>query len=384
MTQKLYEKDSYCKSFSAKVINCTEKDGFYYVELDQTAFFPEGGGQAPDQGFLEKTEVLDVQIEDGVILHKVRESFTTGTEVVGKIDWELRFSRMQSHAGEHIVSGVVHSLFGYDNAGFHMGEATMTVDFSGPLSKEDILQVELEANKAIYRNVRIYATYPSKEDLSKINYRSKIDPRDDMRLINIEGVDCCACCAPHPSYTGEIGLVKIVDFMPHRGGTRVTIVAGINAFKDYSFIHDSNKQLMGMLSASRDNVVVAVERQMTLVGYIKAENQTLSQELALCKLKPVMVNGSAYNIFQGLTYDDLRCCANSLTDTGVETCVLFSEKEVGQYIYVVSGLGDRVDSIVKALNSGLNGKGGGRNGYAQGRVSDTSEEFIVKFIEELL
>ena len=384
MTEKIYEKDSYCKEFIAKVLECCESGDFYRVVLDRTAFFPEGGGQAPDKGTLNGEEVLDVQIENNVIYHTVKKFFDVGTDLEGKIDWDLRFSRMQSHAGEHIVSGVVHSMFGYSNAGFHMGETTMTVDFSGPLTAEDIFKVELESNKAIYKNVAIYATYPTKEELSDLDYRSKIDPRDDMRLITIEGVDCCACCAPHPSRSGEIGLVKIIDFFPHRGGTRVEMIAGVHAFMDYAKLHNENKKLMGMLSASRDNVAPAVEKQMEQVASLRSENQKLSGELALSKLEPTMVGNSAYAILEGLSYDNLRSCANTLTDKGVEKCVLLSGNESDGYIYVVSDASGDVTGLVKAFNGALNGKGGGRGGFAQGKVSACEKDKIKSVLEELL
>ncbi len=384
MTERIYERDSYCKDFTAKVLECRESGEFYHIILDRTAFFPEGGGQAPDKGTLNGEEVLDVQIENGVILHTVKNFFHVGTDLEGEIDWDLRFSRMQSHAGEHIVSGVVHSLFGYSNAGFHMGETTMTVDFSGPLTQEDIFKVEVESNKAIYKNVDIYASYPTKEELETLEYRSKIDPRDDMRLITIEGVDCCACCAPHPSKSGEIGLVKIIDFFPHRGGTRVEMIAGIHAFMDYAKLHNENKKLMGMLSASRDNVTIAVEKQMEQVAALRSENQKLSGELALSKLDPVMVGNSAYAILEGLSYDNLRSCSNTLMDKGVEKCLLFSGNETDGYIYVVSDKNGDVSSLVKGVNSALEGKGGGRGGFAQGKISAYPKEKIKSVAEELL
>ena len=161
MTERLFEKDAYCRNFTADVVSCEEKDGFFFVVLDKTAFFPEGGGQAPDKGIINGINVLDVQEKDGIIYHKTEKGLNINETVNCEIDWEVRFSRMQSHAGEHIVSGVVHSLFGYDNVGFHMSEKTMTVDFSGPLTAEDIAKVELESNKAVYRNAPIKATYPT-------------------------------------------------------------------------------------------------------------------------------------------------------------------------------------------------------------------------------
>lgn len=380
MTERLYEKDAYCKNFNATVVSCEEKDGFFFVVLDKTAFFPEGGGQAPDKGTINGENVIDVQEKDGIIYHKTGKSFKTGENVSCELDWELRFSRMQSHSGEHILSGVVHSLFGYDNVGFHMSEKTMTVDFSGPLTAEDIEKVEFESNKAIYKNAPITASYPTKEELAETDYRSKIDPRDGIRLITIEGIDCCACCAPHPAFTGEIGVIKIIDFCPHKKGTRIEMIAGINAFLDYSALHSSVKAVMNLLSAKRDSISVSVEKLQESANNLKYENTKMSKKLALASLNPITVNGCAYAITENMSYDDLRECANNLIDNGTRKCILLSETDTGNYIYVVSSAENDVRTIVAGLNSTFNGKGGGRDNYAQGKISVDDRGKAVDFI----
>ncbi|MBR3868821.1 MAG: hypothetical protein IKM66_05845 [Clostridia bacterium] len=384
MTERLFEKDAYCRNFSADVLSCEEKDSFYYIVLDKTAFFPEGGGQAPDKGTINGESVLDVQEKDGIIYHKTEKAFETGEKVQCELDWDLRFSRMQSHAGEHIVSGVVHSLFGYDNVGFHMSEKTMTVDFSGPLTVEDIAKVELESNKAIYKNAPITASYPTKEELVETDYRSKIEPRDGIRLITIEGIDCCACCAPHPAFTGEIGVIKIIDFCPHKKGTRIEMVAGINAFLDYTALHTSVKSVMNLLSAKRDSISLSVEKLQETANNLKSENGKMSRKLALASLNPITVNGCAYAISENMSYDDLRECANNLIQNGTRKCILLSETEDSNYIYVVSSAENDVRTIVNILNSTFNGKGGGKDNYAQGKLSASSDKEFTSIVEEIL
>lgn len=384
MTERLFEKDAYCRNFTADVVSCEEKDGFFFVVLDKTAFFPEGGGQAPDKGIINGINVLDVQEKDGIIYHKTEKGLNINETVNCEIDWEVRFSRMQSHAGEHIVSGVVHSLFGYDNVGFHMSEKTMTVDFSGPLTAEDIAKVELESNKAVYRNAPIKATYPTKEELAEIDYRSKIEPRDGIRLITIEGVDCCACCAPHPALTGEIGVIKIIDFCPHKGGTRIEMVAGINAFLDYSALHSSVKSVMNLLSAKRDAISVSVEKLQETANNLKYENSKISKKLALASLNPVTVNGCAYAINENMSYDDLRECANNLIDNGTRKCILLSKTDAENYIYVVISSENDVRTIVTSLNASFNGKGGGKDNYAQGKLTSDSESALTDYINSIL
>ena len=232
MTTRLFDADSHLRSFTACVLACTENDGKYEVELDATAFFPEGGGQCGDRGTLGGVNVLDTVERGGTILHICAGPLPAGSEVRGEVDAELRFSNMQTHSGEHIVSGIVHRLFGYDNVGFHLDGAA-TLDFSGELTAEDIARVELLANEAVWKNLPVTARYPSPDELAGLEYRSKLDLTENVRIVTIEGVDVCACCAPHVSRTGEIGLIKITDFMRHRGGVRLTMLAGRRAFLDY-------------------------------------------------------------------------------------------------------------------------------------------------------
>lgn len=383
MTQKIYEIDSYCREFAAVVKSCTLNDGAYDVVLNRTAFFPEGGGQAADLGFINDAKVLDVQIKDDIITHKVESAFEVGSEVTGKIDWELRFARMQSHTGEHIVSGIVNSIYGYTNIGFHMSEAVMTVDFSGPLTQEDIDRVELQSNLAVYKNASVTATYPSKAELEKAEYRSKLDLTEGVRLVTIDGVDCCACCAPHLGTTGEVGLIKIISCTPYKQGTRIEMIAGINAYKDYAELNASNKALMGMLSVPRYSVKDAVVKQAELIQTLRSENQAMSRKLALYELQPVEMGDCAYAISANLSYDELRYCANSLTEKGFNTCVLLSKTDEG-YIYTVGSSNRDVRDIVKELNSLFNGKGGGKPDYAQGKIASGAEDEIKAAVEKML
>ena len=383
MTQRLYEIDAYCREFTATVVSCEKVDGGYEVVLDKTAFYPEGGGQAPDEGTLNGIKVLDVQEKGELICHKTEAELAVGAEVKGEINWDLRFSRMQSHAGEHIVAGIVHNLFGYDNVGFHMSEAVMTVDFSGPLSHEDIEKVELLANLAVRNNTAITAWYPSPEELAATEYRSKLDTTEGIRLVKIDGVDCCACCAPHPSRTGDVGVIKILDSCPRKKGTRIEMVTGIHAYKDYVYLHNAVKAVMGMLSASRDSVASAVSKQAELIQALKYENQKMSKKLAFYELNPTKVGNCAYAITENQSYDDLIYCANSLLENGTEKCILLSKTDDTNYIYVVSAT-TNVKETVSALNAALNGKGGGRDTHAQGKVVASSAEEIKAVVENLL
>ena len=384
MTEKIYEVDSYCKEFKAKVLSCTKADDGYNVILDKTAFFPEGGGQGAGLGTIDNIKVKDVQIKDGIITHTTESEIPEGKEIVGKIDWELRFSRMQSHSGEHIISGIIYKLFGYTNVGFHMGNPTMTVDVSGALTKGDIEKIELLANQAVYANGEISVSFPTDAELESLDYRSKIEIEGQTRLVTIENVDCCACCAPHVARTGEIGIIKITNFSPYKKGTRIEMLAGISAFLDYSKLNSQNSNIMAMLSAPRYETDVAVSRQGETIKELKGENQKISKRLALYEIRPVKVGDDIYSVSENLSYDELGYCAKTLTEQGASTCILLSKTEDTNYIYVASSKTEDVRGIVKTLNSELNGKGGGKPDYAQGKISPEPDTNINTVIEQIL
>lgn len=379
---KLYENDSYCKEFEAVVLSCEAVGEGYRVTLDQTAFFPEGGGQAADRGFLNDVAVTDVQEEGENVVHYVAAPLEAGQKVLGKIDWPLRFARMQSHAGEHIVSGLIHREFGYNNVGFHMSEALMTADFDGPLSAEDISRIELLANRAVYEDRPITVSFPTAEELSALEYRSKLDLESGVRLITVEGTDCCACCAPHPASSGEIGVIKIIDFYPNKGGTRIEMLAGIRALEDYAALHQANKAMMKELSASRFEVLDALRKEHQALQEARSENNRLAQQLALASMEKTALGNSLCGFTEGAGFDQLRFCVNQLADEYQEHCVLLSESGE-EWLYTV---GSKTDgrSIVSALNSTFSGKGGGKPNYAQGKLGSATKEDLLALLKTLV
>ena len=193
MTSKLYDRDSHLSVFSAALLSCAPADeGRFALLLDQTAFFPEGGGQPADTGTLTagdlSVRVLDVQETPEGILHFTDGPLPAGP-VTGAIDWEQRFGRMQCHSGEHIVSGLAHSKFGCTNVGFHMGEDAVILDFDKELTPEQLQELENEANRVIWANRAITAEYPDPAVLETLDYRSKLELTENVRIVTIEGCD---------------------------------------------------------------------------------------------------------------------------------------------------------------------------------------------------
>lgn len=383
LTQKLFETDSYIKHFTATVLSCSKSGEIYDVVLDKTAFFAEGGGQKADTGTLDNVTVLDVQEQNGEIIHKTNAPLKEGECVEGKIDWETRFARMQSHTGEHIVSGVAHSLFKVNNIGFHMSEnLLMTVDFDKPLTKDDIKKIELLSNKAIYKNTKVTAFYPTADELKTLDYRSKLDLQDGVRIVKIEGTDLCACCAPHVSATGEVGLIKIVDFYPNKQGVRIEMLAGLPALEDYITLNQQNKQIMGLLCSKREDIVSAVTEQGNALNAARFENTRLSRDLALSQLNPTNINGNAYAVLEDKNFEELRYCSNTLIEK-YGMCALFSITD-NSVMYVLSSNNIDVLPIVKTLNAEFSGKGGGKPNYAQGKLTVENISDLTTKIEQLL
>lgn len=264
VTTILYEQNSYLTSFTAKVLECREvlgedKQGsLWALILDRTAFFPEGGGQDADKGTLGGQEVKDVKIKDGRICHLVEKPVATGNVIEGIIDWEVRNAKMQNHTGEHLFCGIMYQKYGYENVGFHMSENLVTIDLNGFLSDEQLIELEKEANEAIRKNVSVYCVYPETPD--ELEYRSKLELEEEIRVVIIEGYDACACCAPHVKTTGEIGIIKVIDSMPHRGGVRITLKCGKSAYEDYALLHEETAQIMRFFSSKREECHLAAKR----------------------------------------------------------------------------------------------------------------------------
>ncbi|MBR5441597.1 MAG: alanyl-tRNA editing protein, partial [Clostridia bacterium] len=311
VTEKLYFVDSYVKEFEATVVSCQSVGDKCAVVLDKTAFFPEGGGQKADTGYIGDATVLDVQEVAGEILHFVKAPLDEGKVYRCKIDWDTRFLRMQEHTGEHIVSGIVHSMFGYDNVGFHMEDTYVTVDFSGELTREQLDEVEDKANFAVYANYPVKCYFPDESTLSDLDYRSKLDLTEGVRLVDIENTDLCACCAPHVNRTGEVGVIKILDFMRHRGGVRIFMKSGFDALRDYREKYKSVYDVSGLLSAKQGEIASAVERVLGDNDSIRREFNSFKQTVAEnTKNNVIFTEKCGYCMVDGFDADMMRCLAN--------------------------------------------------------------------------
>ena len=280
MTEKLYYEDAYLHDFTAVVTACEAGKNGFLIELDRTAFFPEGGGQPADTGRVGEAVIRDVHEKEGRILHYADHTLPVGERVSCAIDFEQRRRRMQNHSGEHVFSGTVHRLYGLNNVGFHMGAECMTIDFDGELSEAELTAAESAANEALREDLAVRVFYPSPEELAALEYRSKKELTGQVRLVEIPGVDLCACCAPHVRRTGEIGVIKLLSAERHRGGVRLELLCGLDALDDYRRRQEETGAVSRLLSVPREQIAAAVERQLEQQAKQKERIAALSLALA--------------------------------------------------------------------------------------------------------
>lgn len=375
-TIRLFDQDAYVKEFTAKVTSCVSEKGIFKVTLNQTAFYPEGGGQPADTGRLNQIQVSDVQEKDGEIWHTVSAPIEPETTVSGKIDWERRYYYMQNHSGEHIVSGIVNRRFGYHNVGFHMNQEVVTIDFDGMLQEEQLKEIEQEANRAIEENVPVRASYPSRTALENTPYRSKKEIEGQVRLVTVEGYDCCACCGSHVRNTGEIRVIKLLTAQKYKSGVRLTMLSGNAACEDYSRKHEELLQVSRRLSVKPKQTVEAVERLLE-------DNKMIHQELTAWKRKvyelqaQMIPEGTKKICFAdpSLNGADLREFANAAAVRAELVLILGANGS-----YVLRSNHRDVREVCQKFRENFSAKGGGSSEMVQGTLQGETDD-IKKYFQ---
>ena len=380
-TKKLYYEDVYKKEFTAKVLECRQGKKGYEVILDQTAFYPEGGGQPGDTGSLGEAAVTDVHEKNGELIHCTDRALEPGTEVQGQINWARRFDLMQQHSGEHIVSGLVHEAFGYDNVGFHMGSDVITIDFSGMLDEAQMAEIEAKANQIIWENQEVEIFYPSEEELKELEYRSKKELSGWVRIVSFPGADTCACCGTHVTRTGEIGMVKLLSVVKFREGVRMEMISGKRVLDYLNMVNEQNRQISVKLSAKMDKTAQAVARLQDENFALKGRVHSLEENFIVneaakwndCENPLLFENGMEAGSVQKLADAVMQVCKGR--------CAVFSRNADGSYKYAMGEKDGDLRQFTKDMNAALNGRGGGKPFFVQGSVQ-ASEKEIRAFFEE--
>ncbi len=393
MTEKLYYEDAYCKEFEAVVFSCRERKNGYEVVLDRTAFYPEGGGQPGDRGRFCIAEekcghgmgksveitVSDTHEKDGEILHYTDQPILPGTHITGHIDWEFRFDLMQNHSGEHIVSGLIHETFGYDNVGFHMGKDVLTIDLSGDLTRAQMDEIEQRANAVVWANVPTDISCYTEEEAKAVEYRSKKELHGTVRIVTFPGADVCACCGTHVRHTGEIGLIKLLSSERFKGGVRMEMLCGRRAYQYVSEIGRQNQQISVALSAKPFQTAEAVLRLKETEQKTSLRAGRMEAELFALKAKQLTGAGDILLFEEGLSSDSVRRLASAVTETCGGRCIVCSGDDQNGYKYAIGQADGDLRELVKELNDRLHGRGGGKPYFEQGSVAASRREITAFF-----
>ena len=374
MTIRLYNQDSFLLSFAARVTGCEEKGGQYMITLDRTAFFPEGGGQGADHGVLGGVRVLDCHEHGGDVVHYADGPLEVGQEVHGEVDAVRRLDMMQQHSGEHIFSGLVHQLFGYDNVGFHIGSEAVTMDFSGPLTQEDVDRVEAMANAIVWQNVEIETLLPTRDELAEMTYRSKKALDGEVRIVNIPGADTCACCGTHMKRTGSVGQIKVIGWQKYKAGVRVSILCGRRALCEENILMRQVKESSVALSCRQHETAEAVARLLSERDQLRYKNEQLGLrvfEMLAAQEEEHAVRVVACDV---LAPGAVRKAAGKLAE-GARMGLVLVPREDG-WNFALSSQKEDVRPATKALCSAFGGKGGGPKDMTQGVLAGGTEEAI--------
>ena len=372
-TVKLYYENAYTQDFTAVVESCEAVKNGFAVTLDRTAFYPEGGGQPADHGTLGEARVLDVHEKDGVVTHLCDRALSEGAEVSGRIDWARRFDHMQQHSGEHIISGLLCSTFHCDNVGFHMGADVVTIDYNAPITWEQALEVERRANAYIWADHPIRIWYPSAEELAALPYRSKKELTGAVRITEFPGADRCACCGTHVTSSGQVGLLKLLSCQKFRDGVRLELLCGQRALDCLAAGWEQARQIGQALSVKPQSAFAAVSRLQEELLSLKEKAARLEEADFAHTAAQYRGAGSVLHIAEPLDGDGTRRLCDAIAKAAGGRCAVFAGQD-GDYRYAVIESGGDLRQFIKDMNTALHGRGGGRDGFAQGSAACTAEE----------
>ncbi|MDR2899729.1 MAG: alanyl-tRNA editing protein [Clostridiales bacterium] len=368
--ETLYYKNPYLSEFDATVVKCQENEKGYIIILDNTAFYPEGGGQPSDTGHIGDSYISYVYEKDDIIYHVSDRPLETGKVYKCSINWELRFDYMQQHTAEHVVSGLIHKLYKADNVGFHIGESYVTIDFNKTFTTDDIEKIEYMVNEAVFKNIEVKVDYY--DSTPDIEYRSKKELTGLIRIVTVPDYDICACCGTQLRTTGEIGLIKILDFQKYKSGTRLFIVSGYKALKDYQIKQKNAHEISEMLSEQVDEIASGVRKLLDERDSLKHDYFFARSEIIKHMADEIEPRRIIYSFKPDFNNNDMKMFLSHLGSKS-ELAAVFSGNDIDGYRYAISSRMQDFDNMVKRMNESLSGKGGGK-GLAMGTVRCTHDE----------
>lgn len=377
-TIRIYETDSHARRLQARVLSCEEGENGWLVELDRTIFYPTGGGQPCDTGTLGGADVTETLLRGETVLHRCTAALPVGADVTGEIDWARRLDLMQQHSGEHLVSGLIHARFGYENVGFHLGADLVTIDFNGEVDEQALQELERAANEAVWADFAPHIWYPEPDELAHLPYRSKKALTGAVRLVQFGDIDLCACCGTHVERSGQVGLVKFIGWQKFRDGVRLELLCGQRALDHLSACWEQSRQIGQALSVKPEASFAAVERMQSELLAARERAARLEAQVFAHTAAEYAGAGDTVLITEPLEGDGVRRLCDAVAQTCGGRCAVFSGTD-GTYRYALIHAGQDIRPLVKDMNDALHGRGGGRDGFAQGSAACTAEEIRAFF-----
>lgn len=381
--RKIYYEDQYKKEFVAEVGAIEEIDGKYHVKLNETAFFPGGGGQQNDLGFIEKIPVVDVYEKNGEVYHVLEKKLIKIHRVKCSIDWARRLDGMQHHLGQHVLSGCFYQLFNANTVSVHVGKEIATVDIQGILTEEQIRQAEIKANDCIRENIKVEMLTPTKSELKKIKIRRDLpNTNEEIRIVKIGDLDINACCGVHPSSTLDLGIIKIKKWQKHKGNTRIEYLVGNRAFNDYLKVDNFSNDICKYLSCGKDDVINTINNLSNHIKELSDENKSLNIKLSDYQIIEMLESSEKIkdisiikNIYKDTDMKNLIKLADRITERS-KAIVLFAlvQDDKANMIFKSSAQVKDVsmNDLLKDAISLIDGRGGGSHNQAQGGGKNNS------------
>lgn len=380
---KLYYEDQYLKEFTAEIIGVIEKNNLYYVSLDKTAFFPGGGGQHCDLGYIDNHKVIDIVEENGEIYHVTQTKPIKIHRVNCKIDWDRRLDGMQQHLGQHVLSGCFFKLFNANTVSIHLGNEISTVDIQGYLDEESIRKAERMANEIIYQNIGVNFLTPSKKELKKLNLRRDLpNTNEQIRVVQIGDLDINACCGVHPSRTLDLQAIKIKRWEKHKGATRIEYLAGKRAIEDYFKKDDFRNQICKFLNCGEQDAINSVNKLSSELKACKDENRQIKIEISDYQIKDMIMSAENLGDISVITkiYEsgDLKHISKIaekivLNDNMIVLLAVKNEEKANLIFAASKNINSiSMNDLLKDAITLIDGRGGGSNFLAQGGGKNSS------------
>jgi alanyl-tRNA synthetase len=385
-TERLYDDDPYLTEFRAEVIEILPYGDKYGIVLDRTAFYPAGGGQPWDTGYLNDEKVSEVIEKDGKLLHIVDNKLLS-TEVKGSVNWARRFDFMQQHTGQHILSACFEKLLNGSTDSFHMGKDIVSIEINiDNFSIDDAERIENMANDIIYSNLPVITRIVNGEEINSLPLRKMPKVTENIRIVEVKEIDYSPCGGTHVRATGEVGMIKIKSWEKCKGGIRFTFVCGSRALKDYGMYNSIIRTLCEKLSVRDSEIIEAIDKLLFDLRNTEKQLSASTQELMrieadnIIKEYPV-VSGIRLisRVFDNRSINDVKLLAQYLTKVPGTVALLACKNENAQAIFSRSeDVNMDMNTLFKAVLPLIDGKGGGNSRTAQGGGSrvERLEEFM--------